>query len=239
MPGPHVLIVEDDASIQQSLAEALGRSGYATTAVASAQAALDASLAAVDLVLLDRMLPDGEGLDVLGAIRRQDPFLPVIVLTAKGEPDDRVTGLRGGADDYIVKPFGVEELLARVEAVLRRSVDRRQAEESFELAGRWVDLARREIRTADGTTHTMPEREYALLAYLAAHSDRTVSRDELLARVWGVDPRGLRTRSVDMAVARLRELLGDDPQRPQVIATVRGRGYMLVRTPGSTGSDNA
>lgn len=192
--------------------------------------ALADSSSDVDLVLLDLMLPDGDGLEVLAGLRRDRPFLPVIMLTAKGEQTDRVAGLRSGADDYIVKPFGLDELLARVDAVLRRSVDRREQEEVLEIAGRRIDLGRRELTHVDGSVQSIPEREFALLAYLANHRDRAVSRDELLARVWGVDPRGLRTRSVDMAVARLRELLGDDSQQPQVIATVRGRGYKLVVT---------
>lgn len=231
MAATSILIVEDEAAIRESLREALTRSGFTVEEAASVRQALEASFATVDLVLLDLMLPDGDGLDVLAAIRRDKPFLPVILLTAKGEQADRVSGLRSGADDYIVKPFGVDELLARIEAVLRRSVDRRENEETIEVAGRTIDLARREIVQEDGSKHTIPEREFELLVYLANHHDRIVSRDELLARVWGVDPRGLRTRSVDMAVARLRELLGDDSQNPRVIATVRGRGYMLVRSP--------
>ncbi len=231
MAATSILIVEDEAAIRESLREALARSGFAVEEAANVRQALEASFTTVDLVLLDLMLPDGDGLDVLAAIRRDKPFLPVILLTAKGEQADRVSGLRSGADDYIVKPFGVDELLARIEAVLRRSVDRRENEETIEVAGRTIDLARREIVQEDGSKHTIPEREFELLVYLTNHRDRTVSRDELLARVWGVDPRGLRTRSVDMAVARLRELLGDDSQNPRVIATVRGRGYMLVLSP--------
>lgn len=225
-----ILVVEDDPAIRTSLREALERGGYRVEEAPSVEEALGTSVAAMDLVLLDLMLPDGNGLDVLAGLRRERPFLPVIVLTAKGEQADRVEGLRSGADDYIVKPFGVDELLARIEAVLRRSVDRREQEETLTLAGRRLDLARRELTQLDGSVQAIPEREFELLAYLARHRDRAVSREELLARVWGVDPRGLRTRSVDMAVARLRELLGDDPHNPQVIATVRGRGYKLVLT---------
>lgn len=225
-----ILVVEDDPAIRVSVREALERGGYRVEEAPSVGEALGTSVATMDLVLLDLMLPDGDGLDVLAGLRRERPFLPVIVLTAKGEQADRVAGLRSGADDYIVKPFGVDELLARIEAVLRRSVDRREQEDTLQVAGRCIDLARREITQLDGSVQTIPEREFELLAYLANHRDRAVSREELLARVWGVDPRGLRTRSVDMAVARLRDLLGDDSHKPQVIATVRGRGYKLVLT---------
>jgi two-component system, OmpR family, alkaline phosphatase synthesis response regulator PhoP len=229
--GTRILIIEDDAGIRSGVCEALRRVGYQVVEGSTAAEGTRQPIGSVHLALLDVMLPDGSGLQVLNALRQQEPWLPIILLTARGEPEDRVRGLRSGADDYIVKPFGVEELLARVEAVLRRSIDRRGHEERLELSGRAIDMARREVVFPTGVRTPIPEREFALLAYLATHADRAVSREELLARVWGIDPRGMRTRSVDMAVARLRELLGDDSQSPQVIATVRGLGYKLVTLP--------
>jgi DNA-binding response OmpR family regulator len=150
----------------------------------------------------------------------------VIVLTARGEEADRVAGLRQGADDYVVKPFSVKELLARVEAVLRRSPQRPSDLREIEFEGGVADLARAEVRFADGGRSALSEREQELLRYLATNAGRAIAREELLAHVWRIDPRGITTRTIDMHVARLREKLRDDPERPTVILTVRGKGYM-------------
>ncbi|MEL7474416.1 MAG: response regulator transcription factor, partial [Planctomycetota bacterium] len=132
------------------------------------------------------------------------------------------------ADDYIVKPFSASELLARIEAVLRRSAERPKTVRRLDLNGRVVDFDRRELTLESGAKTTLPQLEADLLAYLAANPGRAVSRDELLQRVWGVDPRGMQTRTVDMAVARLRDALNDDASDPEVICTVRAKGYMLA-----------
>ncbi|MCA9323403.1 MAG: response regulator transcription factor, partial [Planctomycetes bacterium] len=132
-----------------------------------------------------------------------------------------------GADDYVVKPFSARELLARVEAVLRRSPERPEALGALQLAGRTVDFDRREVRFDDGERSELSQKEADLLRYLAARSGRAVSRDELLSSVWGLDPRGLQTRTVDMHVARLRERLRDRDQT--LVLTVRAKGYMLQR----------
>ncbi len=229
MPGARVLIVEDDPSIRAGVRDALEISGYTVIEVADGRAGLDAAVAGgVDLVLLDIMLPEIGGLHVLERIRQSRAALPVICLTALGEPADRVRGLRAGADDYIVKPFGVDELLARVEAVLRRSARGGDVGETLSIAGRLIDLARQEVTTPGGETRVLPMREAEVLGYLASHRGRAVSREELLEKVWGIDPRGMQTRSVDMAVARLREALADAGPNHEVVLTVRGRGYMLA-----------
>jgi DNA-binding response OmpR family regulator len=187
-------------------------------------------------VVLDVLLPDGSGLDVLDEIRRCRPRLPVILVTARGAEPDRISGLRAGADDYVVKPFSAGELLARVEAVLRRSAERPLDVQGLDLDGRRVDLMRREVRFPDGRIAALSEREAAILRYLAQNPGRAIGRDELLQRVWGFDPVGVTTRTIDMHVARLREKLGDklgdDAAQPSIIVTVRGTGYML-RAPGS------
>jgi DNA-binding response OmpR family regulator len=203
--------------------DALEASGYRAIESADGESALQQGLARdPDLVLLDIMLPRRDGFSVLQELRRARPALPVIMLTARGSEEDRVRGLKGGADDYVVKPFNASELLARVEAVLRRSAERPRLTGTVELPGCAVDLERREV-TRDGRTSELSQREAELLRYLASARGHPVSRDELLQRVWGLDPRGITTRTIDMHIARLREKLGGD-----VVRTVRGQGYMLV-----------
>lgn len=238
MPLGTVLVVEDDAAIRRGLADMLRFSGYGVREAADGQAGLDAALTGeVDLVLLDILMPRLDGLSVLRELRKARPTLPVIMLTARGEEEDKVRGLRDGADDYMVKPFSAPELLARVAAVLRRSPERPVALKRLKVAGRVIDFERREATVDGGVPEALSEREAQLLAYLASNPGRAVSRDELLSRVWGLDPRGVQTRTVDMTVARLRELLRDDPDEPQVIQTVRAKGYMLG--PKSSAGDGA
>src|SRR5262249_29814551 len=147
----------------------------------------------VDLVLLDLLLPRRDGLDVLADLRRLRPTLPVIVLTARGTEDDRVRGLKMGADDYVVKPFSARELLARVEAVLRRWVDRPATVRAARLGRAVIDFERREIRWGARERIELSETETALLSFLVAHRTRAVSREELLTRLWGIEPQGLET----------------------------------------------
>ncbi len=230
MPLGKVLIVEDDEAIRRGLVDALGVNNYEVLEAGDGRAGLATAIGCeVDIVLLDIMMPGMDGMAVLRELRKAKPSLPVIFLTAKGDAPDRVKGLRQGADDYIAKPFSLAELLARIEAVLRRSAERPRAMSKLVIAGREIDFDRREATLPDGTIVKLPQREAEVLAYLAANPGRAVSRDELLSRVWGFDPRGVATRTVDMAVARIREQLQDDPTEPSVVATVRGRGYMLVR----------
>jgi DNA-binding response OmpR family regulator len=168
-------------------------------------------------------------MEILRAVRQTRPTLPVIILTAKGEEADRVLGLSGGADDYVVKPFSVKELLARVEAVLRRSPERPIDVGTIPFPGGLADLQRSEARFDDGSRADLSEKEVELLRYLAQNAGRAISRDEILSRVWRIDPRGGETRTIDMHVARLREKLRDDPHQPRVIVTVRGKGYAFAR----------
>ena len=179
-----------------------------------------------DLLLLDLVLPGRDGMDILERVRADRPTLPVIILTAKGGESDRVKGLRLGADDYVVKPFSYKELLARIDAVLRRSPERPGDVSVVGLPHGTVDLARREVRLSSGTRSELSEREAEIVRYLAQNAGRAVSRDEILARVWRIDAGRVYTRTIDMHVARLREKLGDDSADPQIILTVRGKGYM-------------
>jgi DNA-binding response OmpR family regulator len=219
-----VLVVEDDTSIRRGIVDTLAAGGYGTLESGDGDEGLELALSCdPDLVLIDIMLPRRDGYSLLEEIRKSKPALPAIMVTARGAESDRVRGLKTGADDYVVKPFSALELLARVEAVLRRSAERPQTVGSLELGDRTVDLERREVSLADGSTREISIKEAELLQYLAASRGRAVSRDELLQRVWGLDPRGVTTRTIDMHIARLREKLGDET----AIRTVRGKGYML------------
>jgi two-component system, OmpR family, alkaline phosphatase synthesis response regulator PhoP len=234
VPLATLLVVEDDAAIRRGLSDALRYAGYAIREAADGLEGLEAATAdGIDLVLLDILMPRLDGVGMLKELRRIRPSLPVIMLTARGQEQDRITGLKAGADDYVVKPFSIAELLARVEAVLRRSPERPTGVARLAIAGLSIDFERREITHADGAREVLAQREAEVLAYLAANRGRAITREEMLSRVWGVDPRGVATRTVDMAVARLRVQLRDDPDDPRVIQTVRGKGYMLAPEPAA------
>jgi len=226
-----ILVIEDDVSIRRGIIDALQFQGHETLEAGDGESGLELGLtASCDLVLLDLALPKRDGLDILKQVRESRPALPVIILTARGDEDDRVKGLTLGADDYVVKPFSVKELLARVEAVLRRSPARPLDIDEIKLPEGVADFARCEVRFDDGKRIELSEREIELLRYLAINAGRTVTRDEMLSRIWKLNPRAiLGTRTIDMHVVRLREKLRDDPQCPRIILTVRGKGYMFAR----------
>jgi DNA-binding response OmpR family regulator len=229
VPAHRILVVEDDAAIRRGVVDALRFAGYLPLEASSyAEAVREATRANYDLILLDLVLPGGDGLDVLGEARKSAAGVPVIIVTARGREEDRVRGLRLGADDYVVKPFSVRELLARIDAVLRRSAERAGGPRLLHVPAGVVDLRRSEVRSAEGGRIELSERELALLSYLARNAGRVVGRDELLLRVWRLPASASHTRAIDMHVARLREKLGDDAAAPRVLVTVRGRGYMLA-----------
>jgi DNA-binding response OmpR family regulator len=228
MPTKTILTVEDDAAIRRGIVDALRFVGYGVLEAGNGDLGHEMAVRQqYDLLLLDLVLPGHGGLDILRAVRATRPTQPVIILTARGEEQDRVEGLKAGADDYVVKPFSVKELLARVEAVLRRSPARPGDLAEVAIQGGVADFARRELRFADGERSELSEREVELLRYLVNHAERAVSRDGLLANVWRINPDGLPTRTIDMHIARLREKLRDDSENPQVLLTVRGKGYMF------------
>jgi DNA-binding response OmpR family regulator len=228
MVRQRVLVIEDDAAIRQGIIDALRHEGYETFDAARGDTGLPKAIQVdYDLLLLDLVLPGKDGLEILEQVRAVRPTLPVIILTARGEEADRVRGLKLGADDYVVKPFSVKELLARVEAVLRRSPERPIDVPQFRITGGTIDLARSQIRFDDGAACELSQREAELVRYLATNPNRAISRGEILSRVWRITPTGVETRTIDMHVARLREKLRDDPTRPRILLTVRGKGYMF------------
>ncbi|NQT36159.1 MAG: response regulator transcription factor [Planctomycetes bacterium] len=229
MAAIQILTIEDDPAIRRGIVDALRFAGYGTLEAATGDEGLEMALSRhFDLLLLDLVLPGPDGFEILRQLRRQQPTLPVIILSARGEETDRVRGLRDGADDYVVKPFSVKELLARVEAVLRRSPQRPSDITQVTIPGGQIDLTRCEVTFADGGRVELSEREVELVRYLAVNSGRALSREEILENVWRISPKGVTTRTIDMHVARLREKLHDDSTHPAVILTVRGKGYMFA-----------
>jgi two-component system alkaline phosphatase synthesis response regulator PhoP len=224
-----ILVIEDDPAIRRVIVDALRFDGYEPLAAATfLEGQQAARTATCDLVLLDLVLPGGDGLDLLAATRQTRPSLPVIIMTARGGEDERVHGLSLGADDYVVKPFSVKELLARVAAVLRRSAERPTDQTEVAFAGGVADLPRAELRFEDGGRDSLSEREAEVLRYLAQRPGRVVSRAELLERVWRLPANRVQTRTIDMLMARLREKLRDDAAVPRIIQTVRGKGYVWL-----------
>jgi two-component system alkaline phosphatase synthesis response regulator PhoP len=225
-----ILLVEDDPTLRQALSFNLTREGYEVAAAADGEQALDAARNQhLDLVLLDVMLPGMSGVEVLRVLRREGVTTPVIILSAKGDEIDRVVGLKVGADDYVTKPFSRPELLARIEAVLRRQ--RREASEPAERRERLefgriaIDVSRREV-TVDGEALHLTTKEFDLLAHMAASPGRIFTRDQLLARIWGYDYIG-DGRTVDVHVSWLRGKLRG-PEGHNYFRTVRGVGYAFA-----------
>jgi DNA-binding response OmpR family regulator len=222
-----ILIIEDDPSILRGLQLNLGMEGYLVRSAGDGETGLAmARTERPDLVVVDVMLPRLGGLEVVREIRKADPELPVLILSAKGQESDKVAGLQLGADDYIVKPFGLKELLARIDAVLRRR--RAHGETGPQRAVRRagdveVDLDSRKAR-AQGRELELTSREFDLLAWFVNHPDRVFSREQLMEAVWGSRYFGT-VRTVDNFVARLRAHIGDDAEEPRHLETVRGVGY--------------
>jgi DNA-binding response OmpR family regulator len=229
MPQLRIVVIEDEPAIRRGVVAALRASGYAVAEAGDGVTGLEEAVRrGVDLVLLDLLLPKRDGMDVLADLRKVRPTLPVIVLTARGTEEDRVRGLKMGADDYVVKPFSARELLARVEAVLRRSVDRPGEVRGARLSRATIDFDRREVCWPGQERTELSETEVGILKHLVANSSRAVSREELLTRLWGFGDAGVETRTIDMHIARLRTKLRDPSgkEAPEAIVTVRALGYM-------------
>lgn len=220
-----ILIAEDDAAIRRVLQDTLEGAGYRVLAAADGRAALGLLLAhPVDLALLDVNMPEISGFKLLKIMQKECPGTPSIILTAHGEEHDRVKGLELGADDYVVKPFSIAELLARIAAVLRRSPGRALAvAQTFTFPGGTLDGNARKAGTADGTDMALTEREFELFRYFLSHPDRVLSQEELLLRVWGSNAPAAHTRTVAVTLTRLREKL--PAQAAACFENIRGRGY--------------
>jgi two-component system, OmpR family, alkaline phosphatase synthesis response regulator PhoP len=227
-PRARLLLVEDEPSLVLTLTDRLRAEGYAVEAVRDGDTALARALAGgFDLVVLDVMLPGRDGFEVCRELRARGADLPVLMLTARTQLVDRVVGLKLGADDYLTKPFEALELLARIEALLRRS--RRGVATTpgnLSLGGVRVDFRRGEALRGDEVVPLAP-RELELLEFFAAHPDEVLSRERLLDEVWGYDAT-VQSRTVDVHVAGLRQKLEEDPARPRFLRTVHGRGYRFV-----------
>ncbi len=234
----HVLIVEDDEHIRDLIALHLGLEGHETTLVADGREALTRVMAdAVDLVVLDIMLPGVDGITICRALRRSGPNqdVPVLMLTARREESDKVLGLESGADDYLSKPFGVRELVARVRALLRRPRASQLAaggeaglpgERPIHVHGIEIDPARRRVRVR-GDEVELTAQEFRLLHLLASHPGIVFSREALLSRVWP-DHTYVTPRSVDTLVKRLRRRVEVEPADPQLVLTIWGSGYKFA-----------
>lgn len=225
----YILIIEDEPAMQMGLKDNLEMEGYRVDVASDGEAGLNQIREqSYDLILLDVMLPKISGFDVCKHARAGGIVTPIILLTARGEEIDKVLGLELGADDYITKPFGVRELLARIKAILRRS----QAAEKGD-SGQAVTIGRITVNftsfvaTQDGAPLKLSHKEVEILAYLYKHRNAVVSRYDLLEHVWGYEEQ-ITTRTVDNFIARLRQKIETNPNAPRVILTVHGSGYKMV-----------
>jgi two-component system response regulator ResD len=222
---PQVLVVDDDDTVASVVVTYLERAGHTVERVSDGQAALDAvAKSPPDLMVLDLMLPEVDGLEVCRRVRRTQADLPIIMLTALGEAEDRIAGLEVGADDYVTKPFSPRELVLRIDSVLRRAAMKQQPAEQLVAGSVRVDTAARRA-TRDGTELALTVRELDLLAFLMTHPGTAFNREELMREVWGWTFGDQST--VTVHVRRLREKIEDDPTNPKLIQTVWGIGYRL------------
>ncbi len=228
----HILIVDDDPDIRELLGDYLQKQGYRASTAADGRA-MHAALARgqPDLIVLDLMLPGEDGLTLCRELRAHSD-LPVIMLTARGEEVDRIVGLEMGADDYLAKPFNPRELLARIKSILRRSRAlpanlKPDPARAIRFAGWRLELATRNLVSAEGVVVSLSGTDFRLLRVFLAHANRVLTRDQLVDMTQGRDA-GPYDRSIDLQVSRLRRRLGDDPKEPAIIKTARGEGYILA-----------
>ena len=225
-----ILIAEDDPAILAGVADILKLEGYNVLEASDGRAALELYRSELPgLVLLDVMMPEMNGYDVCRAIRRSDEGTPIVMLTAKGEEVDKVVGLELGADDYIVKPFGMAELTARVRSALRRASRGKNCEPALRIGGVTIDFDAMGIKKDSGETYALTPKENELLKYFASHPGKVISRETLLEAIWGIDPDSdITTRSVDTHIAHLRQKIEENPSDPKFLLTAHGAGYRFI-----------
>ena len=224
--NPRLLIIEDELPMRTALSDVLSAEGYRVLTAADGQAGLDRALAEKPgLILLDLMMPKLDGFAVCSELRRLGHAVPILMLTAKGQIEDRVRGLDVGADDYLVKPFSTEELLARVRALLRRSQKALKPLRTLTLGDVRLDFAQQQARRGKKQLH-LTAKEFAVLRLLAEAEGEAISRDRFLDAVWGYTAFPT-TRTVDMHIATLRSKIEKNPEKPRFIHTVHGVGYRL------------
>lgn len=223
-----ILLVEDEEGLILTLTDRLRKEGFEVTSATNGETGLELALHKhFDLIILDVMLPKKNGLDVCRDLRQKNVTTPILMLTAKGETIDKVLGLKLGADDYLTKPFEVMELLARIEALLRRSTTlKNTTPETFNFGSVKIDFKRAEI-LKDNLPIELSAMEFKVLQYFVENRGKVISRDELLDEVWGYDAMPT-TRTVDVHIAWLRQKLEDNPRYPIHIQTVHGLGYKFV-----------
>ncbi len=224
--GKTILLVEDEPAMVLGLTDALSFEGYRVVSAGTGRQGVELARAEKpDLVVLDLMLPDTNGYEVCGQLRRWSRTVPILILSARSQDSDKIRGLDAGADDYVTKPFSVGELVARVRAILRRAERAQSAPASVRIGKADVMLAAH-TATVDGRDEPLSSYEVALLALLLERVGEAVSRDEILDRVWGVQ--AINNRAVDNFIVKLRRKVEPAPDRPQHILTVYGHGYKLV-----------
>lgn len=228
MPTARVLLVEDEPGLQLALTDRLAAEGFRVETAGDGNAAIQrATTEPFDVIVLDVMLPGRDGFDVAKTVRQQGVQTPILMLTARTQVVDRVVGLKLGADDYLTKPFEMMELLARIEALLRRAPTTSGASlERFQFGNVLIDVRKAEV-TRDGALVELSAKEFHLLRYFVEHRGATLSREELLTEVWGYQATPS-TRTVDVHVAWLRQKLEPNPRVPHYILTVHGLGYKFV-----------
>ncbi|MGI9223705.1 MAG: response regulator transcription factor [Woeseiaceae bacterium] len=224
-----ILVVEDEEAIRTGLIDVLVFHGYEADSAATGPEGLDKALTGrFDLVLLDIMLPGMDGYEICDRIRARDRNQPIIMLTAKTSDEEIVQGLKLGADDYVPKPFSVQQLVLRIEAVLRRSQVGQELARTLSIGD--IEIDTENLCGVNGSEEIIfTKREVEVLSYLAQNADRPVSREELLLKVWGYARNlDIETRTVDIHIAKLRRKIETDPKTPERLVTVRGAGYRLL-----------
>lgn len=222
-----VLVVEDDQALALGLRINLEAEGYEVIHVSMAEDGISAlENSSIDLVVLDLMLPGIDGIQALETIRKDDPKLPILILTAKSATEDKVEGLKAGADDYLTKPFHLEEFLLRVKRMLDR-YEWYKSENVLVIGDTTIDFNTLEVKNPHGEVLRITPHEANLIQYLANHQERIVTRGELLKNVWGLDP-DIETRTVDTFISRIRRYIEKDPTRPEYIISIRGKGYRFI-----------